>query len=1689
MHLSGVVRWGFVWVLLASVSLDAAPPVLHLRTGSVSTVVPGVHARASHAPHQSGLFLIQLEGPLDPAWRDALEPMGVALLRYVPEDGYVARFKRVDMAALELLPFVRWVGDYASAHKLDPVLRAAAQGVAPREMAVSVILANDLAAADLAAARGLLQRLDQEAPTRFGTILRGTIPSTRLEALGRSEAVLWAEPMSPMRLFDEVASKIVGGDGGPGQTTTQSLGLDGSGVTVAVADSGLHNGDAETMHPDLFGRVVDFFWYGSLTDASDGHSHGTHVAGIIAGNGAVGETDEEGALYGLGIAPGVQLVAQRLFDDVGGYHPPPTFELMTRDATRAGAEIGSNSWGDDSNGRYDSFAAEFDALVRDADASMPGDQPYILEFSAGNAGPGSQTIGTPAVAKNVIATGAAQNNRFDLFIYDEGEDAMADFSSRGPAEDGRIKPDLTAPGTWIASLQSASATDENAWLPISGYYQYQGGTSQAGPLVSGAAAVFVQYYRGLNGGLTPSPALVKAALINSATDMDDSFGTDPIPNHDEGWGRVDLPVLVDGERPHDFLDQSELVETGQTHERRVVVATEEMPLKITLAYTDVPGFPGAIPALVNNLDLEVVAPDGRVYRGNQFDQGESVPNAPAYDSLNNVEGVHLSTPLPGEYLVRVTARNVAEDARIDTPEVDQDFALVVSGDLPLPGVSLVFFNRRAYRAPDQIDLRVIDLDQAGQPSLTVQVLSDTESSAETVILSAVAASGVFAGSIATGIGTAAPDGVLQVSHDDTLTVAYVDISSGLIRTAAARVDLIPPQLGNVSSYSELGRSYVTWDSDEPASSTVHYTEQALQTSQSVTDLRLTSSHEISLRNLIPGATYLYYVVSADEAGNVSTNDNNGLEYSLVAPVPPAVLLVDDYTDFFFEVPPLSGYTDALDAIGVDYDVWDATSIGHPTLEDLQPYRAVMWRVSELVDVSPMPPATQATLRNYLDGGGSLFIASTDLLSWLDYYSTSGVSDFRVQFLHVQDFEVDATVPEIQGVIGESTTMGVDMELDYAPYDDPFKEYLGYPVDASDTIVPTEDATPILFEPNSGEPAGLRFPRVGEDSPGRLVFLSFPLDTVPMTGPAPNNRVDLLRNLLGFLIPLEGSAVLVLDRTAYTIPSQVTVELTDLDLVGAGTAQVHFTATSDPVGKTVTLQETVRPGLFRGYLTLVSTNTAAPGLIKAASGDTVLGTYLDLSTGGNITVEAIVETDPPVISLVSSETGFQEAVIRWHTSEPTDALVQFGESAFLNRTAYRRALSTEHELTLTGLQPEKTYYFQVVSRDIAGNVDLDDNGGSLHALTTLTPLMPPWTDTLEAGAGNWTVLDGEDSEVSWELGVPQNGHGVLAHSPANAWGSNLNGDNIGYAESFLISPPIYLEGGTSAQLRYWQNYDYPELESDIIEFGEILIITNVALDPITLGYTEGASFGWEEAQFDLTPYMGQLVYVVFHYVVLSFENYPRLGWLIDDVSVTVSGTPGGTIEVANNLGQATWSLAGPISRSGQGLLSVVNSAPPGNYTVTFGAVPFWETPSAQAGSLASQGLLQFSGQYVFIDQNTNNIPDPYEEDTFGEVDPDRTDQTDTDGDGATDQEEYAAGTDPNDSMSNLVMATPVVVGDGTVQLQWATSASRIYRVVGSADGMTWLPASDWMNGTGGVMAYTLPPPGPGQPLLFQIEVRP
>jgi hypothetical protein len=345
-----------------------------------------------------------------------------------------------------------------------------------------------------------------------------------------------------------------------------------------------------------------------------------------------------------------------------------------------------------------------------------------------------------------------------------------------------------------------------------------------------------------------------------------------------------------------------------------------------------------------------LGPTERFYRGNQFNNGESARNATLSDRINNVEGVHLRNPAPGQYTIRVRAFKIVDDARQDTLEEDQDFALVVSGALVPAERSIAAFDRQAYRASDQIKVQVVDMDQSAAVTVSVTLSSSSEPLGETILLQKAANSGVFTGLVATATGSPAADGKLQISNRDSIEARYFDASANATRTAQAHADFVAPILSNPSSTNSFGQVLISWTSDEPATSVVYYgtNSSIANLSLSVTNLLRVTAHSISLEHLIPGATYHYYIVSVDEAGNATTNSKSGALFSFVASVPPPLLLVDEYGIDVISgtAPPLSGYTDALNQIGIKYDVWIASATNEPTLSTLSPYRAVIWRVPD-----------------------------------------------------------------------------------------------------------------------------------------------------------------------------------------------------------------------------------------------------------------------------------------------------------------------------------------------------------------------------------------------------------------------------------------------------------------------------------------------------------------------------------------------------------------------------------------------------------------------------------------------------------------------------------------------------------------------------------------------------------------------
>ena len=196
------------------------------------------------------------------------------------------------------------------------------------------------------------------------------------------------------------------------RTTLEGLGADGSGVVWGVVDSGV-----DPQHPDL--EIVSGINGPGCETAVPGDDlsimkHGTPVAGILSGRAVTGRADDDGFLYGLGVAPGAGLVVHNGICGLGPWPPDEGWESLTRAILSAGA-IGMNaSWfsGTSEQQGYDASARAMDILVRDGNFGTESvAEPCPMVFADGNSGPGEMTLRPPNHAKNIISVGAIRNWR------------------------------------------------------------------------------------------------------------------------------------------------------------------------------------------------------------------------------------------------------------------------------------------------------------------------------------------------------------------------------------------------------------------------------------------------------------------------------------------------------------------------------------------------------------------------------------------------------------------------------------------------------------------------------------------------------------------------------------------------------------------------------------------------------------------------------------------------------------------------------------------------------------------------------------------------------------------------------------------------------------------------------------------------------------------------------------------------------------------------------------------------------------------------------------------------------------------------------------------------------------------------------------------------------------------------------
>jgi len=252
----------------------------------------------------------------------------------------------------------------------------------------------------------------------------------------------------------------------------------GTGVRVAVVDTGI-----DPDHPDLTGRIAAAISFAGAS-AADGDGHGTHVSGTIAGSGA----SSDGKYVGM--APEAHIYAAKVLADNGSGLMSDVMAgvewAVDQEVQVINLSLGSDEQSDGT-----------DPLSRLCDAAV--DAGIVVCVAAGNAGPRSGSVGTPASARKIITIGASTD-----------DDRVAAFSSRGPTQDGRSKPDVLFPGVNIVAARAAGTS---IGTPVADHYTRASGTSMAAPHAAGVAALLLEAQPSL------TPAELKLLLQTTAVDL------------------------------------------------------------------------------------------------------------------------------------------------------------------------------------------------------------------------------------------------------------------------------------------------------------------------------------------------------------------------------------------------------------------------------------------------------------------------------------------------------------------------------------------------------------------------------------------------------------------------------------------------------------------------------------------------------------------------------------------------------------------------------------------------------------------------------------------------------------------------------------------------------------------------------------------------------------------------------------------------------------------------------------------------------------------------------------------------------------------------------------------------------------------------------------------------------------------
>ncbi len=832
----------------------------------VPRVEPGLEAASDVKLH-----LVQFRTQPLPSYRDALVSLGGVVRGFIPGHAHIVEMAADVRARVASLEFVRWVGPYQPAYRLEEALRAPVEQLRKQfpQQRYSILLFES----GEEHLRSVAKRLDAlggkvQAKKAGKFLINATLTPEQLLGVVRWDDVAFIDRWSPL----ERDMDIVRSQGGADYLETVA-GYTGLGVRGESFDAGF-----QLNHPDFASRPP--LEHGGPVGLD---SHGTACLGICFGDGT-GDAQARGLLPdGQPIAAdynNIGLSGSTRYDHTGELLQPP-YEAVFQTASVGSARTT----------QYTTISADHDTLLFD----------WGVLHCQSQSNSGNQDSRPQAWAKNVVSGGAF--NHYDT--ADTADDCWCSTASIGPATDGRIKPDLSF---FYDSTYTTYTT--------SGGYGQFGGTSGATPSICGHFGLFFQMWSdGIFGNEVdptgsvfenrPKMTTAKAFLINTAEQYPFSGQTADMTRVHQGWGVPSVRNLWDLRDNVSFIDESVLLTNTESVEFNTFVDPGEPAMRVTMTYADPAGNPAASQHRINDLSLKVTSPSGTIYHGNVglLDGNWSQPGG-SPNTYDTVENVFVENPEQGLWVVQVTASELVQDGHVETPQLDADFALVVSGAFltTCTADGKLNLDGAKYACEDAATIRVVDCDLNTDDNTiettTVTIDSTTEPGGETVLLTETAAgSATFRGTIPVSETDAA--GTLHVTEGDTVTATYVDADDGMggvnvSKTDQAIVDCTPPVISNVQTADVQPRSAtVTFDTDEPARGTVRYGLACASLDLVADGSGFVTAHSILLGGLSDDATYYYAVDAEDEVGNASSDDAGGSCYSFSTPEIP-----DFFTEFF-----------------------------------------------------------------------------------------------------------------------------------------------------------------------------------------------------------------------------------------------------------------------------------------------------------------------------------------------------------------------------------------------------------------------------------------------------------------------------------------------------------------------------------------------------------------------------------------------------------------------------------------------------------------------------------------------------------------------------------------------------------------------------------------------------------------------